>query len=842
MPAKKKSNPRKKETFALAKTEHEAVKDWLNSLSEDEFRDKILPEIFKQMKSQKLLSDFQNIHGRNDKGVDYILFENGPLSHRAIGIQVKSCEMTRASGANGAVTVRLECEAAMDHEFSHGGNKFRLDQIEVWNSGHTTQDAEAEFKTPGARYKIPIKTGDSLVHFVEKYAPKLLTSIPQYSVLIYIENEIKRNRRSFSLFGQRLNPHQHFLEPRFTPGSQIGLRSLETKKDGGLKPKNHKHLEDLLKGNGNIVITGEEMSGKSYCLERILGIARKYSANCIPVYFEEDEVSNLKAENLHSLIGKKVSNFNSKQVEALTERNQLLLLIDRIDLATKPFLEHLSNLPPEKYRIIGSARTFQSNQKFPTYNISGVASGSITRFIRNIDTKATSDVSFADRALNYVERALGALGLPATPFVVAACLRECHAGDNDLNTPTFGRLVARFIEDQAGSHNDCLRVDHEAKHSVLKEISSLNQETMAVEDVRKIIQSYITRSGSPHSMESFMADFNYSRLIETNSDNSLAKWCHPIYLKYYWLRHTMATGETHKVIDILKSKSEPTLSALYASEQHLCDEAVNVLLQELDQLQMPDSVDVIDLLGMEKLLLPDESEQDELLEGIEKLTEDEMILNESANDQPTKDDISIQPLPPEVREQAKKQLEFLFVRLHEEKFAASSNLSSILVNGRGTSLESKTRAIRAIFKSNARFGSLISEFIGKIFLDSQQAAKFKASWLTLFFELYLTDRAIGDTYLREVFRGMSEHDLSDKEKILLLDLQACCGVISDGDFISQVKSLDRIEITLVLYIRMLLLYYFRYQKPQEKKRLRDLLIQLSKIHKGINFAQLVPAS
>ncbi|MEO8616860.1 MAG: hypothetical protein ABI600_17090 [Luteolibacter sp.] len=620
---KKKVNPRNKETFPLAKTEHVAVKEWLATLREDEFRDKVLPVVFKEMTNQKLLNSYKNIHGRNDKGVDFLIYENAPLGERTVGIQVKSCEMTRASGANSAVQVKRECEAAMEHEFTLDSKSFKLDQIEIWNSGHITEDAEAELRSPGSRIKIPIKHGDDLVRFIENYAPKLLKAIPQYSVLLYINTEKARSKRTFSLFGQRLNPQEHFLEPKFTPGSQVGLGSLKSK-EGKIKPKPSKNLNEILENYHNIIITGQEMSGKSYCLERIFGIIGNKRPNSIPVYFEEDEMPDLKPSNLLAKIGNKVCGFSVRQIEALSKENQIVIICDRIDRADKQLIEFFAGLETQSFRIIGSACSFQGGDKFSTFNISGVSSGSITSFIRKIDCGMSASNSFTDRAINYVNRALGALGLPATPFVVAACLRECHTNDNDLNTPTFGRLVSRFVEEQAGSRNDFLKVDHEAKDSVLKEISAINQRSISIEDLKNIISSYILRSGSPHRIESFISDFEYSGLIEISRDSKLARWCHPIYLKYYWLRHSLENNEAAKVIEILKQRSDPTMSALFASSLHNCDSVIDELLGELNQLSIPGTLDFMEVLEAEGIFFPDEDHQDHFFDSIEKLTADEM--------------------------------------------------------------------------------------------------------------------------------------------------------------------------------------------------------------------------
>src|ERR1043166_7672141 len=88
-----KAAPPKKQ-YILAPTETEAGVVWLNSLPENVFRDKILAHLFRNMQKAGLLAWSENIHGRNDKGVDHLVVYVSDFGKRIIGIQAKSKTIT----------------------------------------------------------------------------------------------------------------------------------------------------------------------------------------------------------------------------------------------------------------------------------------------------------------------------------------------------------------------------------------------------------------------------------------------------------------------------------------------------------------------------------------------------------------------------------------------------------------------------------------------------------------------------------------------------------------------------------------------------------------------------
>src|SRR5260370_32147136 len=71
----KKSKRPKKAAAAIEVTLSDTVAGIarLKTLTEPVFRDQVLNHLFTRMKKDGAIDAFQNIHGRNDKGIDYLL-------------------------------------------------------------------------------------------------------------------------------------------------------------------------------------------------------------------------------------------------------------------------------------------------------------------------------------------------------------------------------------------------------------------------------------------------------------------------------------------------------------------------------------------------------------------------------------------------------------------------------------------------------------------------------------------------------------------------------------------------------------------------------------------------
>jgi hypothetical protein len=86
--AKKPKNRKPPPPVVLTLSDTDAGVAWLNSLPESEFRDRVLENLFAKMKKGGLIETYKNIHGRYDKGVDYLVAQRTPIQRAIIGIQV----------------------------------------------------------------------------------------------------------------------------------------------------------------------------------------------------------------------------------------------------------------------------------------------------------------------------------------------------------------------------------------------------------------------------------------------------------------------------------------------------------------------------------------------------------------------------------------------------------------------------------------------------------------------------------------------------------------------------------------------------------------------------------
>jgi hypothetical protein len=205
-------------------TETEAGVSWLNGLPEPEVRDRVLVELFRRMKAEGVIEDFENIHGRNDKGVDFIVASSSAFGGRTItGIQVKSKAITRSesSGALSAIRIREECHSAIQHNFHFQGRETRIDLIEVWCSAAITEDAEKELNPPHTLVRVGLKKDREIFSLVEKFCPSAVSKVPQLAVTRYISESRSPSSKSIRILGCNLNAKSNFIEPYFSSRAPI---------------------------------------------------------------------------------------------------------------------------------------------------------------------------------------------------------------------------------------------------------------------------------------------------------------------------------------------------------------------------------------------------------------------------------------------------------------------------------------------------------------------------------------------------------------------------------------------------------------------------------------------
>lgn len=828
-------------------TDTDAVIDWLKSLKESEFRDKVLRDLFKALKSEGSIASYANIHGRNDKGVDYVIIEDGVFGRRIIGIQVKSIDVTRTGGGKNysALDLKTECQAALQHEFLVEGNKYRLDLIEVWNSRHTTEDAESELSAPGTQNKFPLRKPDHIARLLEKYCPDWLKNIPQYSLVTYIRSKQNPQNKAFKLLGTHLNPKTHFLEPEFSIGTDSALDQI--KNDKGTLKKNDptRNLDYLIERNEHSFIHGTELCGKSYLLEHLE--SRLADRNLIPVLLLARELEKHSASEILDLAYKKAGGLSRSAFIKRIKNVQLIVLIDDYHLLAEETRKSLVAHPITEIRIIGAGRSSCKTTSEQRFSIAGVKLESVSRLLRTLEKSTSSKHSPAlvDRAVGYLQRVFGTSGLPRNPFTVAICLHECQHSSGRFSTPTFGRLIERFVEAQAGSHSDDDNVDFETKTEILKRLAGKPGYEFPSDVFHRLVRKHIGARALPHLAESVKRDLIQSGLFSEGVNGKSIRWAHPVFKDYYWVRNLVEKRKLEPLLQALQKDTNITVAALIGSQLRAADHVIIELTEKLTDVKIEAIAFKDELLAASaEEVLPNDEEEQNLLTRIEQAEDETLAIKspqpetEIAGAQTKKSDSDLESLSAEKKELIEKHYHLFSKQFYDHQFHIAYNLGSLVLNARSSKASAKETAVRAILNSNAKFGRLLASTLEQIFGDDWKKVS-NSKWLCLFFELQLTDKMIGDPYLEPTFKSLLKRKLNDDELLMLLDLMICCGSGEHKRLIEKLKEIKRLEVSLAIYMRIVALYFYRYHKPDERKTLRHLLGEIRLIHKGLVLPKIV---
>ena len=223
------------------------------------------------MQSEGMIEGFENIHGRNDKGVDYLISHTSVFGSTIRGIQVKSKRITRSesSGALSAVQIHGECQAAMLHDFHFQGRTVRLEAIDLWSSAPITEDAEKEFNPPHAALRIVVKKDREILALIEKHCPTLLAKVPQFAIAKYLAGCRNPGAKAVRILGCNLNPSLHFIEPFFSTEAPTSHRQIKSK-NGVMEARREKiPLQNILSETAHTIILAPPLSGRTYLLEHL---------------------------------------------------------------------------------------------------------------------------------------------------------------------------------------------------------------------------------------------------------------------------------------------------------------------------------------------------------------------------------------------------------------------------------------------------------------------------------------------------------------------------------------------------------------------------------------------
>jgi hypothetical protein len=824
--ARKKRKKTAKPAPTVTLSDTDAGVAWLASLTEPEFRDRVLRHVFGRMKKAGALEVFRNIHGRNDKGIDYIVAQRTPLSRTVLGIQAKAKNITRTgeSATLSSVDLKTECAAALAHEFQLNGDTVRLDNVAIWSSAHITEDAEKEFYAPGAPTKIQVVRPAYIYSLIETYSPELLEKVPQCSLSLYLRNKAKPTPKAIKLLGKNLEVRKNFLIPVISKQPLFASSRLKTQNQTVAPKSDAITIEFLLETNRHALICGQDLSGKSYLLEHLQALAAERAQ--IPFLLTPADFIG-RVHNIFQIFARMLPSFSPNDLMNVAKTQPLLLLMDDIDELGDRDRDQLLKFDPAEVKIIATARTPPARTKVESYYIVGVELDSIPPFLRSLDMQ--QQTQFTDRAHSFITRSLTHSGLPENPFTVAMLLQECQLTASKFSTPTMGRLIERFIELQLGSHSEEQSlVDFETKREFLTRLAGKAGGEISQTDLRKRLGKHVHTRSLPHDPQVFYDDLLQSGVFTTDTTTQSVVWAHPIIRQFFWVKNLISKGKLKPVEMILRQRPDLTLGAIVGSQLANAGKLIGLLAAEVSKLQLPSKQDLIKTVReMAPDIFPTDETEEKMLSNIEKIAVDPAFRRE----QQKKLESATSPyeLTDEDRKRVEQRIGPVIQRVIDSKMHIGQNLASIVVNARDTKTAEKELAVREILLSNGRLGRLLQEVILLLF-EGRKRVQQLASWLRMYMTLSHTDTLLGDPFLLPVFRNLLRKKLDDESYIMLLDLLLECGDENHDRITQTLRRINQPEITYAIYYRIVALYFFRFHREKDRKALRRLLKEIRKIH------------
>lgn len=826
---KKKDKPRP--TMMLADVSSGA--QWLHQITETDFRDQILKDLFHRMKAEGAIVDSIYVHGRYEHGVDWIVLEHGHLSDRFVGIQAKSRQMTKQgdSQRDSALAVKQQCESAYENRFNWQGNDIRLDSVQLWISAHITADAEAEFIAPLTRHKIPVIKAENIFSLIEKYCPRMISKIPGLAEAGYVSRMADPDPLATRLLGTQLNPKKHFIEPRFSRYSELSPSRVFDQRARKMREEPPVFLENLIRSGSNSFIVGGELSGKTYLLKRIC--CKVAALGHLPVFVDGAEISDKMPKTIHHLL---IQHLTWIPLSILQKpesvHRTIYLLIDNVQALTNEQLDILCEHPHSKIVIILVGKTSRQLKGFATYYISGVKEGAVSKFIRSLDMDNSTVTALSDRATQYIQRTFGTSGLPMNPFTVSVMLAECQVAQRRLATPTFGRLIKRFVEGQLGSHTDLMNVDFETKNQFLTTIGGSNVQSFKVGDFRRKLAKYISIHGHPHTLIAFEQDLIDSGLLEYYDNAEFIRWTRTVFREYYWVTNLVREKKFNIITKRLLLGNAVCIGAIAGSQMANAHKVLNDLLMNfntMDWMGNPKKKITQSMRTLPENILPNDAEEEILLSQVEEQAKDADVDASHPDKADVSQDDMLLPAPEERTEGW--LLEYVR-RFIEEKHYLVGNIASILVNARALSRYDKEKAAICVLRSNLRIGQYFSEVLKKRFKD--KISPLSADAFPRFWGLVVNDMMIGDAFLTDIFRGLERGNISNQERLMLADLLVACGGEDPNIYVRHLDRNSEIADTLVIYMRLVYTYFFRFHKENEKKQFRDAMKSVRKLAKGFS--------
>lgn len=165
----------------------------LAELSESDLRVKVLIPIIAALPNVYRVND---VHGRNEKGLDVIFFEKSAIAEICYGLQLKKGNISGGGTQTGTVKQivdQLELARDLEHSVAvEGASKVTIDRFIVATSGSISDTAREEIASRVRGTPVVFWTGATIEKFARSYMPELF-SVADGAAVAYLKRVIARH-------------------------------------------------------------------------------------------------------------------------------------------------------------------------------------------------------------------------------------------------------------------------------------------------------------------------------------------------------------------------------------------------------------------------------------------------------------------------------------------------------------------------------------------------------------------------------------------------------------------------------------------------------------------------
>jgi hypothetical protein len=243
----------------------------LRQLNEDRFREEVIIPLFKKIPRMRHVSD---VHGVLEKGIDVAYFEEDSLeTENFVGVQLKVTNIDFTEKSESGITALIDqARKAFGgrHKLTNPRGEWKIKKYVVITSGHISKPAKDHIVEETKYPQIDFLDGSEVVDLIDKYYIEYFifkeAVTRDYYSMLKAKFEVVDDLR---VFGSR----QRRIEEIFVSPTINEVMSEEKDKTVRLKdlkkPKNWTP-SDILSVKGNVLLIGEQGSGKSLLLRHLL--------------------------------------------------------------------------------------------------------------------------------------------------------------------------------------------------------------------------------------------------------------------------------------------------------------------------------------------------------------------------------------------------------------------------------------------------------------------------------------------------------------------------------------------------------------------------------------------